>query len=138
MMVCNRNERTSMIYAYEATSELNIWSHLRDHGTSYIRQYLFSSKNMKSINMDKLIRIADRDMRHTRASLLATFRHMVYIARHGLERWKTAYIEKHRTDKLRSIRKIQRHWKRSLSDPNFSICKKRLIHEFDEMHRKYI
>lgn len=36
-------------------------------------------------------------------------------------------------NKDRAVRKIQNAWKKSISDPNYYFCKKRLINEFNQL-----
>lgn len=118
--------------AFNAISELNLWECLQQNYSEQIIDFMYTLQN-KPKHYDKLIRLFDKRMMHSRASFVKTLLVMEHIAKHGFDDWKFKYIKVNRTDMVQSIQKISNYYYESISNPNFLLCRKRLQNEFIKM-----
>ena len=51
----------------------------------------------------------------------------------GLQKWKTEYIDMYYPNITRKFNKIKSIWRHNISNPEFYICKMRLMNEFDAL-----
>ena len=118
--------------AFNAISELNLWKSLQQNYSEQVIDFMYTLQN-KPHNYDKLIRLFDKRMMHSRASFVKTLLVMEHIAKYGFDDWKFKYIKVNRLDMVQSIKKISDYYYESISNPNFLLCRKRLQNEFIKM-----
>lgn len=88
------------------------------------RQNLYN--DLISENYAALITIINKYEYYTVLSL----RNMHII---GLQKWKMEYVKMYYPDIISIFDKIRKTWKYNISNPEFKICKKRLMHEFEAL-----
>ena len=118
--------------AFNAISELNLWKSLQNNYSEQVIDFMYTLQN-KPHNYDKLIRLFDKRMMHSRASFVKTLLVMEHIAKYGFDDWKFKYIKVNRLDMVQSIKTISDYYYESISNPNFLLCRKRLQNEFIKM-----
>ena len=118
--------------AFNAISELNLWKSLQQNYSEQVIDFMYTLQN-KPHNYDKLIRLFDKRMMHSRASFVKTLLVMEHIAKYGFDDWKFKYIKVNRLDMVQSIKTISDYYYESISNPNFLLCRKRLQNEFIKM-----
>jgi hypothetical protein len=118
--------------AFNAISELNLWKSLQQNYSEQITDFMYTLQN-KPQDYDKLIRLFDKRMMHSRVSFVKTLLVMEHIAKYGFDDWKFKYIKVNRLDMVQSITTISDYYYESISNPNFLLCRKRLQNEFIKM-----
>ena len=81
----------------------------------------------------RLAEVADRRCGHSGASYGITMRTVERMIKMGLSDWKIWYIQHNRPDMLHKAKIITKQVRKSLSDPSYAMCRRRLQHEFFEL-----
>ena len=119
--------RISYLDAYNAVIECGLYEYIRDNE---IYSYMFSIPSEKSVEFAKVFSIADRRVGHSGASYGITMRMVEQIIKQGFDRWKIWYIKVSRPDIVHKVKIISRQIKKSLSEPEYKMCRSRLKSEF--------
>ena len=120
--------RISILDGYNSVIKCGLYDYIKKNE---IQSFTYHTPPEKQIEFKYLFRLADQRVGHSGASYGVTMRIVEKIIKNGFDKWKIDYIEANRTDMVRSIRYLQKHIRRVMSDPQYMLCKNRLSYEFE-------
>ena len=122
--------RWSVLDGYNAVITCGLYEYIRDNE---IKSYIFDTPEDKKEEFERLYNLADFRCLHSGASYGITMRLVERLIRQGYDDWKIWYINHNRPDMIKSMNKIIRQCKESLSDPSYKLCRNRLRRECFEL-----
>jgi hypothetical protein len=120
--------RTSILDGYNSVIKCGLHDYIKKNE---IKSFMYDTPPEKQNEFMYLYRLADLRVGHSGASYGVTMRIVERIIKGGFDGWKIDYIKANRTDMVRSIRRLQKHIRRVMSDPQYMLCKNRLNYEFE-------
>jgi len=120
--------RVSVLDGYNAVIDCGLYDYLKNNEVSS-----FMYGQLGTFDMRQLYERADRRNLHSGASYGLTMREVERVVKMGYDDWKIWYIRHNRPDILEKVRIISRQVKKSLSDPSYMMCRRRLEREYFDL-----
>ena len=120
--------RISILDGFNSVIKCNLFNYMKNNE---IESFMFETPTEKKSEFQKLFHMADFRVGHSGASYGVTMRIVEEIVKKGFDKWKLNYINDNRLDMIESVKILQRHIRRVLSDPSYMLCRKRLRYEFE-------
>ena len=117
--------RVSVLDGYNAVLDCGLYDYVRNNEVS---SFMFPRDEI----LQTLYARADAREIHSGASYGLTMREVERIIKMGYDDWIIWYIRHNRPDILYKVKVISRQLKRSLSDPGYAMCRRRLQREYSD------
>jgi len=122
--------KISYLDGYNAVIYTGLYEYIKENRIS---SFLYHIPVEKKKEFSKLSHMADIRSIHSGASYGVTMRMVEMMIKMGFDDWKIWYIKSNRIDIVEKVKIISRQVKKSLSNPEYKMCKKRLIKEYFEL-----
>tara|TARA_B100001094_G_scaffold100079_1_gene96226 strand:- start:5205 stop:5651 length:447 start_codon:yes stop_codon:yes gene_type:complete len=123
-------ERDVLNNAFCGISRLKLWDWLKD--STFESFSMCKGDPHPSYSWFQIYNAIDPGHVHSGASFGWTMRNMEYIAKNGWNKFKIIQYRSIYTNHDELANKIKTQFKKSISDPEYFLCKKRLNNEFEK------
>ena len=127
-IIINGLWRNCVLDGYNAVIDCGLYDYIKNNEVTS-----FMYGQLGNVDMQRLYERADRQHLHSGASYGLTMREVERIVKMGYDNWKIWYIYHNRPDILEKVHVISRQVKKSLSDPSYAMCRRRLEREYVEL-----